>query len=77
MWIKKSGFISFFMPSGREGEHPGMTISEIEPIPICPRCEGPMRLERVTPRLGANPELRTYVCQPCHEVLTFSDDGRE
>jgi hypothetical protein len=36
----------------------------------CPKCGAAMRLVRVTPRLGALPELRTFRCTDCGHVVT-------
>ncbi len=36
----------------------------------CPSCAGTMRLVRVTPRLGADPELHTFRCVECGDVVT-------
>jgi hypothetical protein len=36
----------------------------------CPQCGGAMRLVRVTPRLGALPELKTFRCADCDHVVT-------
>ena len=52
------------------------TISETEPLPLCPTCDKPMRLDHATPRRGAQAELRSFVCPVCREALTFSDDGK-
>jgi hypothetical protein len=38
--------------------------------PDCPHCSGAMALVRVLPKLGGLPELRTYQCVECKEVLT-------
>jgi ssDNA-binding Zn-finger/Zn-ribbon topoisomerase 1 len=36
----------------------------------CPKCGGTMELVRTPPRLGAFPELKTYWCDGCDEVIT-------
>jgi hypothetical protein len=36
----------------------------------CPQCEGTMTLVRITPKIGALPELRSYRCGECEEVIT-------
>ena len=36
----------------------------------CPNCGQPMKLARVTPRVGGLPELHTFECRPCGVVLT-------
>ena len=38
--------------------------------PRCPNCGQPMKLARVTPRVGGLPELQTFECRPCSVVLT-------
>lgn len=38
--------------------------------PVCPRDGEVMTLVRVTPKLGALPELRTYRCARCGAVET-------
>jgi hypothetical protein len=47
------------------------TDSALVPSPACPRCGHPMQLGRVLPD-SFGPELRTYVCQQCHEVITVA-----
>ncbi len=37
---------------------------------VCPRDGKTMTLVRVTPKLGAMPELRTYRCEQCGTVET-------
>jgi hypothetical protein len=44
-----------------------------DPAPACPKCDEPMKLDRVTPRFAGHPELRTFACVACREVLTFSE----
>ncbi|MFN3657872.1 MAG: hypothetical protein ACK4UO_11510 [Pseudolabrys sp.] len=39
-------------------------------MPDCPHCGEPMRLARVVPALAGHPELRSYECSDCREVLT-------
>jgi transposase-like protein len=39
-------------------------------IPMCPNCGRPMKLARVTPRLGGLPELQSFECRPCSITLT-------
>jgi transposase-like protein len=38
--------------------------------PPCPACTNPMHLARVTPAVAGHPELRSYECAHCGEVLT-------
>jgi len=33
--------------------------------PLCPNCGRPMHLDRVTPRTGGLPELRSFKCGEC------------
>jgi hypothetical protein len=54
-----------------------MLIGETEPVPLCPKCDGSMRLERIIPRFGTSPEQRTYICHVCNETLTFSEDAKD
>jgi len=40
--------------------------------PHCPRCpSGSMRLVKVSPVIGCFPELRSFVCHQCLEVVTI------
>lgn len=39
-------------------------------LPPCPACESPMQLSRVTPAVAGHPELRSFECAGCGEVLT-------
>jgi hypothetical protein len=39
--------------------------------PMCPHCGSLMSFSGLKSRSGANPELRTFCCEPCHCV--FSD----
>ncbi|MGA7972184.1 MAG: hypothetical protein WCA36_05190 [Pseudolabrys sp.] len=45
-------------------------IQDAPPSPVCSCGGGPMTLVRVTPGLGAFPELRTYRCNRCGTVET-------
>jgi len=36
----------------------------------CPKCRKPMRLARITPALAHHPELHSYECLSCREVVT-------
>ena len=40
----------------------------------CSRCGGPMRQYRLTPKLGGLPELVTYMCIVCGDVVTEMDE---
>jgi hypothetical protein len=44
-------------------------------MPICPKCGQAMRLDRITPKFAALPELRTYACRPCGEAVTEEQGG--
>ena len=46
-----------------------------EPHKYCPRCRTLMMLERVAPKFGPLPELRTYKCLQCGCVIE-EDIGR-
>ena len=46
-----------------------------KPTMICPHCGKPMRLAQVIPALGALPELLTFECKPCAEVITEAKDA--
>ena len=39
--------------------------------PACPRCSQPMRLIRVTPKIGPLPELFTFKCLSCGHIDTM------
>jgi hypothetical protein len=44
--------------------------------PGCPGCGEPdMPLDRVLPRFGPHPELRTFKCDACGEVQTMTLDS--
>lgn len=48
------------------------------PAHDCPNCGDIMRLARVTPKLGPHPDLLTFRCDGCGEVMTqVGDDGSE
>jgi hypothetical protein len=40
----------------------------------CPLCRTIMTLERVAPKLGSLPELRTYKCLKCAHVIKYEID---
>jgi hypothetical protein len=52
-------------------------MEEDEFPPPCPRCRQPMRLMHIVPKLGGQPELRSFLCRPCNEATTLAvdDDG--
>jgi len=41
----------------------------------CPACASLMVLERVAPKLGPLPELRTYKCLKCGKTVALEVDG--
>jgi uncharacterized Zn finger protein len=43
--------------------------------PACPRCSQPMRLIRVTPKIGPVPELFTFKCVSCGHIDTMEQAG--
>jgi hypothetical protein len=45
-----------------------------KPTLLCPDCGKPMRLARTIPGIGALPELLTFECKPCAEVITKAKD---
>ena len=45
--------------------------------PTCPNCHKQMTLVRVIPKVASLPELNTFKCGNCAEVLSqFNDAGR-
>jgi hypothetical protein len=42
----------------------------LEKPPICPNCQGPMRLIRTVPRAGGLPEQMSFECEVCKIVVT-------
>lgn len=51
-----------------------MIYERPQPTLMCPRCGKPMRLARTIPRLGALPELLTFECKLCAEVITREEE---
>ena len=41
----------------------------------CPRCQGPMKLARIFPKSYHLPELRSYRCIVCEDVVTLEHEG--
>ena len=41
---------------------------------LCEICGAPMRLVRITPKVGPHPELQTFRCKDCGHVSTKEDD---
>jgi hypothetical protein len=46
-------------------------MSPNDPPPTCPHCGASMQLARVTPRAFGHPELRSFECRACREVVTL------
>jgi len=66
-----------FTVSAADMEAPHKLMAEDdhkERVPACPACGGGMRLVHSVPRLGAHPELRSFRCTVCDEVVTHADD---
>jgi hypothetical protein len=42
--------------------------------PHCPRCQGATVLVRTFPKIGGFPELRSYRCIVCEEVVTVEGE---
>ena len=40
----------------------------------CRKCGGTMKLARIIPKLGGLPELQTFQCIDCEEVVTIEKD---
>jgi len=44
--------------------------------PACPKCGQRMQLVRIIPGSFSIPELRSFACRPCKEVITKAcEDG--
>jgi DNA-directed RNA polymerase subunit M/transcription elongation factor TFIIS len=41
--------------------------------PKCPKCQEPMRLWQVVPRVLGHPEIRSFRCSTCGEALTEAE----
>lgn len=54
-------------PSGND---PG-GVMENPPLVTCPSCGKEMQLTKAVPALAGLPELRTYQCSDCKEVMTI------
>lgn len=65
-------YVNARLPQG--GDSAGMIQERPKPTMICPHCGKPMRLAQVIPALGALPELLTFECKPCAEVITEAKD---
>jgi hypothetical protein len=39
--------------------------------PCCPQCSGDMVLARIFPRFSPHPELRTFQCIDCGQMVTI------
>jgi hypothetical protein len=53
----------------------GMSDTDETDTPCCPRCQGPMKLARIFPKSYGLPELRSYRCMVCEEVVTLEHEG--
>src|SRR3982074_1539247 len=51
--------------------HEWTNMAEQPTPPACPRCSQPMRLIRVTPKIGPLPELFTFKCLSCGHIDTM------
>jgi transposase-like protein len=38
--------------------------------PECPHCQKPMRLAFFVPKLASYPEIQSFKCADCNEILT-------
>lgn len=59
----------WLMTYNLKGKEESVVMEDPRPL-TCPGCETEMRLTRVTPALAGLPELRTYQCPDCKEVMT-------
>ena len=51
-------------------------MDTLGPTEICPECGGPMKLAWTVPGIAHHPELRSFKCQQCGEVLTKSANDK-
>jgi DNA-directed RNA polymerase subunit RPC12/RpoP len=51
-------------------------MNDDRPLPTCPKCDSQMRVTWVLPRLASHPEVTSYTCSACGEVVT-KIDGEE
>jgi hypothetical protein len=42
---------------------------------VCPECGGTMKLAWIVPGIAHHPELRSFKCERCGEVVTKSVDA--
>ena len=56
--------------------HGPSSASDPESRP-CPRCNGGMELVQTTPKLAWLPELKTFQCSSCKEVITISEQDEQ
>jgi hypothetical protein len=49
-------------------------MTELLKNPHCPKCRQPMTLAHVVPRLAVHPEIRSFACRPCGEVVTLVEE---
>ncbi len=47
----------------------------VQSAPLCAMCGEPMKLIRTLPRLGGLPEIQTFLCQRCGQVISFEFDS--
>ena len=47
---------------------------EASQVYVCPVCGGRMKIAGVTPRASDLPNLLTFQCLDCNEVITIEDD---
>ena len=52
-----------------------MSDTDETDTPCCPRCQGPMKLARIFPKSYGLPELRSYRCIVCEDVITLEHEG--
>jgi len=48
--------------------------SQLPPLPICLICGSPMAVDRVHPKVGRFPELKTFRCDNCGDVRTIEQE---
>ena len=51
-------------------------MSDAVPPPNCPKCQQLMSLGLVIPKVGVHPEIRSFKCRACGEVLTKATDEK-
>jgi hypothetical protein len=43
-------------------------------VPRCPVCDEPMHLRKTLPGLGGLPEVHTFECRRCRQILSLEFD---